>query len=397
MSLGLIVDLTITFILLMAFIAGWRQGAVSAVIATIGVIAGLICGAALAPWLMQVSDDQALRFILALGVLVFLVGAGNMAGAAIGAALRDGLLWKRLRWLDSLIGACFQSLAVLLVLWLVSIPVASGLSGQLPQGIQASKILAGVDRAAPAPVKALPSKISATLNESGLPPLVSPFTHGTKPSVEAPNIQLQDEALVQRLRPSVIHVLGESETCARRLMGSGFAVDNQHVITNAHVVAGTQTVSLDTVLGLQQAQVVYYNPELDIAVLSTQSLDVPPLQWAPEPASAGDDAIVLGFPQSGPYTASPARINDRITISGPNIYASGRVEREAYTVRGNIRQGNSGGPLVDANGNVLGVVFGASVDSSDIGYALTARQVQDAIGDVRQLDQPVDTQECVAH
>ncbi|AZA12286.1 MarP family serine protease [Corynebacterium gerontici] len=397
MSLGLLVDLTIVLILLIAFFAGWRQGAVSAVLSTVGVVAGLICGAALAPLMMQISESQALRFILALGVLVLLVGAGNMAGAAIGAALRDGLLWKRVRWLDSLIGACFQTLAVLLVLWLVSIPVASGLRGQLPKGIQESKILGNVDAMAPAPVKALPSKISAMLNESGLPPLVSPFTHGTQPSVEAPNIQVKDEALMQRLRPSVIHVLGESQSCARRLMGSGFAVDDQHVITNAHVVAGTQTVSLDTVLGLKEAQVVYYNPELDIAVLSTQSLDVPPLQWAPQPAHTGDDAIVLGFPQSGPYTASPARINDRITISGPNIYADGRVEREAYTVRGNIRQGNSGGPLVNANGDVLGVVFGASVDSSDIGYALTAQQVQDAIGDVRQLNEPVDTRECVAH
>ncbi|AZA10178.1 MarP family serine protease [Corynebacterium pseudopelargi] len=397
MSLGLIVDIVIIGILFIAFFAGWRQGAVSSVLSTIGVIAGLICGAVLAPLAMQLSDSQAMRFILALGVLVLLVGIGNMAGAAIGAAFRDGFLWKRLRGLDSLIGACFQTAAALLVVWLVSIPIASGLRGQLPQAVQESKVLAQVDRMAPGPVKSLPSKISAMLNDSGLPPLVSPFTQGNRPVVDAPDIQVSDEELVRRLRPSVIHVLGESQRCARTLMGSGFAVDNQHVITNAHVVAGTQTVSLDTVLGLKEAQVVYYNPEMDIAVLATEELDVPALQWAPEPAQTGDDAIVLGFPQSGPYTASPARINDRITISGPNIYAGGRVEREAYTVRGNIRQGNSGGPLVDANGNVLGVVFGASVDSSDIGYALTARQVQEAIGDIGALQTPVDTQECVAH
>ncbi|MBL3960873.1 trypsin-like peptidase domain-containing protein, partial [Bacteroides thetaiotaomicron] len=76
---------------------------------------------------------------------------------------------------------------------------------------------------------------------------------------------------------------------------------------------------------------------------------------------------VMGFPESGPFEAAPARIAERITISGPDIYASGRVERESYTVRGTIRQGNSGGPMVNTEGDVLGVVFGASVDNSDIG------------------------------
>lgn len=103
----------------------------------------------------------------------------------------------------------------------------------------------------------------------------------------------------------------------------------------------------------------------------------------------------MGFPESGPFEAAPARIADRITISGPDIYATGRVERESYTVRGTIRQGNSGGPMVDTSGNVLGVVFGASVDNSDIGYALTAQEVRSQVGDASQLATPVDTGQCV--
>ncbi len=104
----------------------------------------------------------------------------------------------------------------------------------------------------------------------------------------------------------------------------------------------------------------------------------------------------MGFPESGPFEAAPARVSDRITISGADIYSNGRVEREAYTVRGSIRKGNSGGPMVDTEGNVLGVVFGASVDSSDIGYVLTAQEVQNIVGDIAAMESPADTQKCVA-
>lgn len=396
MTPELIVDGLIVLAVLMAIASGWRQGAFTSVLSTVGVVAGLIIGAALAPPVMQLTDSVALRFLLGLGTIIMLVGLGNLVGGILGASVRDRMRMRASQTIDSAIGSVFAAAATLIVVWLISIPLATGLSGPASQGIRHSTILGFVDRNTPPGLEQLPARITAMLNDSGLPPLFSPFNEPPAREVAAPNIQIEDHALVEQLRPSVIHIQGDSSECSRRLMGSGFVTAPDYVVTNAHVVAGTQTVRLDTVLGVRDAEVVHYDPGVDLAVLHSPGLGLPALPWAETPASSGDDAVVMGFPESGPFEAAPARIRDRLLIAGPDIYASGRVERKAYTVRGTIRQGNSGGPLLDPEGRVLGVVFGASVDQTDTGYAVTAQEVQRQIGDVTALVDPVDTQACVA-
>ncbi|MDN6259074.1 MAG: trypsin-like peptidase domain-containing protein, partial [Corynebacterium sp.] len=162
------------------------------------------------------------------------------------------------------------------------------------------------------------------------------------------------------------------------------------------VVAGTGRVALETVDGDAEGEVVYYNPSQDIALIrTTDGTTIPTLDWADQPAAQNDDAIVMGFPLGGPFQATPARVREMFTVSGPDIYADARVDREAYTLRGTVVQGNSGGPLVDTEGNVLGLVFGAAVGDSDTGYALTKNEVLSHVGDTASYRSPVDTQECV--
>ncbi|WP_411709211.1 MarP family serine protease [Corynebacterium sp. LaCa116] len=395
-ALTFAVDILIVIAVLLAVRVGWRQGAFTAVLAAVGVIAGLVLGTAVAPLVMQLTEQAALRFLLAIGVLILLVGLGQLVGASIGAALRDRMRTRSGQRVDSSIGAVFQAVAAIVVIWLVSLPLASNLGGQPGEALRSSRILSGLNSAAPSQLSALPNGVAAMLNESGLPPLVSPWEgSGSTVQVDAPAQDVDDPEMVERLRPSVIHVLGDAEACSRRLMGSGFVTAQDYVITNAHVVAGTDKVRLDTVLGLKDADVVYYNPDVDIAVLHSPELGIEPLPWAEQPAVTGDDAVVLGFPQSGPFNAGMARIRDRLTIAGPDIYSTGRVERDAYTVRGSIRQGNSGGPMINTDGQVLGVVFGASVEDSDTGYALTADEVRGHVGDVTQLVNATPTGSCV--
>ncbi len=396
MTPALITDGIILLIVVLAFWSGWRQGAFSAVLSTIGVIAGLVIGAGLAPFVMQLTESVPIRFLLALATVVLLVGLGNLVGGMIGASMRDRMRMRASQNLDSAVGAVFVAAATAIVVWLVSIPLATGLGGNTAQGIRESTLLSSIDRLTPPTFNQLPDRIAAMLTESGLPPLSSPFEAPAVRDVEAPRINVENTALVEQIRPSVTYVMGDAEVCRRRLMGSGFVTAPDYVLTNAHVVAGTQEVRLDTVLGVRDAEVVYYNPEIDIAVLHSPGLDLPVLPWAAEVAGSGEDAVVMGFPGSGPFDASPARIRDSITIAGPDIYATGRVEREAYIIRGDIRQGNSGGPLLNTEGDALGLIFGASVDQTDTGYAITAAEVQRQVGDVAALTEPVGTGACVA-
>uniref|UniRef100_UPI0024578D20 trypsin-like peptidase domain-containing protein n=1 Tax=Nocardia brasiliensis TaxID=37326 RepID=UPI0024578D20 len=120
----------------------------------------------------------------------------------------------------------------------------------------------------------------------------------------------------------------------------------------------------------------------------------PPPRPAPPPRS-GDSAIVLGYPGGGRYTASAARVRETLDLTGPNIYRDGTVERQVYTVRGLVRAGNSGGPLVDTEGHVLGVVFGAAVTDDDTGYVLTLAEVRAQLDAAPGVNAPVGTGACV--
>ena len=344
---------------------------------------------------MGAADAQSLRVVILVTLVVLFVGVGNVVGAAAGAQLRNNVRRRSTQIVDSAVGAVFQALATALVVWFISIPLASALPGKTGDAIRNSSVLYGIDAVAPPNLSQLPARLAVMLDETGLPPLVSPFGSPRGGHVDAPDPDVLDQAVVKTARPAVVQVMGDSGSCQRRLMGTGFVIADDYVLTNAHVVAGTDSVALNTVVGVKRADVVFYDPDVDIAVLRAERLGIDPLAWHEDTLVNGDDAIVMGYPLSGPFEAAPARIRGRMNISGPDIYAQGRVQREAYTIRGVIRQGNSGGPLLTPEGEVVGMIFGASLDSTDTGYALTTQQVQERVGEISELVDPVDTQACV--
>lgn len=391
-----IVDGFIVVAVLAAMTTGWRQGGLASLLSAVGILAGLIIGLGVAPLVLQITDQVGIRFLLALGMLILLIGLGQLLGSALGHAIRDRMKTKSGQRVDSSFGAILMSVFSLVLIWLIATPMATGLSNSVGKGVRESAILREVNKVMPDELTQLPRSISGMLNDSGLPPVMMPWEDGSSVDVEAPNIEVADQAMVQDIRPSVVHVIADADGCRRRMMGSGFVTADNYVVTNAHVVAGTQTAYVDTVVGIKEARVVYYNPEVDIAVLRAENLGLEPLAWADGPAYTGDDAVVMGFPHSGPFTANAARIRERVNIAGPDIYSNSRVERESYILRGTVVQGNSGGPLISPNGTVLGLIFGASVDDTDTGYAITAEEVRAHVGDVTRFENSVDTQECVA-
>lgn len=391
-----IVDGFIVVAVLAAMTSGWRQGGLASLLSAVGILAGFIIGLGVAPLVLQITDQVGIRFLLALGMLILLIGLGQLLGSALGHAIRDRMKTKSGQRVDSSFGAILMSVFSLVLIWLIATPMATGLSNSVGKGVRESAILREVNKVMPDELTQLPRSISGMLNDSGLPPVMMPWEDGTSVDVEAPNIEVADQAMVQDIRPSVVHVIADADGCRRRMMGSGFVTADNYVVTNAHVVAGTQTAYVDTVVGIKEARVVYYNPEVDIAVLRAENLGLEPLAWADGPAYTGDDAVVMGFPHSGPFTANAARIRERVNIAGPDIYSNSRVERESYILRGTVVQGNSGGPLISSDGTVLGLIFGASVDDTDTGYAITAEEVRAHVGDVTRFENSVDTQECVA-
>ena len=193
----------------------------------------------------------------------------------------------------------------------------------------------------------------------------------------------------------MVKIRGVAPSCQKVLEGSGFVVSPNRVMSNAHVVAGSDSVTVEVDGQNYDASVVSYDPDADISILDVPDLPSAPLAFADAPAATGTDAVVMGYPGGGDFIATPARVREIIELKGPDIYRATTVTREVYTIRGTVRQGNSGGPMIDRSGKVLGVVFGAAVDDADTGFVLTGNEVS------RQLDmvgstQRVPTGACIA-
>ncbi|HEX3783394.1 MAG TPA: MarP family serine protease [Pseudonocardiaceae bacterium] len=391
------VDLVVVLAAVCAAVAGARQGAVVAVPAVLCMLIGLVVGEKLIPVLVHNFTSPVTKFVFTAIILILLIVLGEALGVWLGRSIKRRIRNPRLAGVDNVLGSIVQGLVVFVVAWMVAVPltVFNGLPG-LESAISGSRVLSAVNSVMPASVQALPIGLRNLFNVPGLPVVLNPFTQTPANDVSPPNTALQTSAIVQEVRPSIVKIKSQAPQCSRALEGSGFVIAPHRVLTNAHVVAGTDQVNVVVGPGELDARVVYYDYDTDIAVLDVPDLTAPPLQFDQNPAPQGQDAIVLGYPLDGPYTASAARIRDEINLPGPNIYDDQTVHRDVYEIYAQVRSGNSGGPLIEPNGNVIGVVFGAAVDDSETGFALTARQVEEKLPDVSSLTVPVSTDQCAS-
>jgi S1-C subfamily serine protease len=393
---GDLLDL-ILIVLAAAFaVAGYRQGFIVGILSFAGFLGGAAVGASFAPTLarhlVQGASQQALVAIIAVFVAAMI---GQLLASAVGAAVRSRVSWRPATLVDSVAGAAVSVLSVLLIAWLIGSAVVNAPFATVTNQVNGSAVLHAVDKVMPSAARTMFSDFRSLL-ASG--PYVQVFgALGTEPqlTVNPPNAAVLNSAGLARSRGSIVKVMGVAPSCSRRIEGSGFVISPQHVLTNAHVVAGVTTnqAVFPRQGDKRGARVVLFDPERDVAVLYVPGLNARPLSFA-GPASLGANAIVAGYPLNHSFTAVPARVGDDQQAQAPDIYQSHEVTRQIYSIRADVEPGNSGGPLLATNGNVYGVVFAAAVGQKNTGYALTAREVQSDVTAGSARTAPVSTRGC---
>jgi len=310
-----------------------------------------------------------------------------------GARLRDKITWQPVRALDAVGGAALSAVAALLVAWALGVALSgSGLKGITPM-VRDSRILAEVNSLLPATASSQLSAFNDVVGTTFFPRYLEPFApERIVPVPPGPQRMLTDPD-VQRAAADVVRIRSANE-CSQGIEGSGFVYAPDRIMTNAHVVAGVSSPLIDIQNSSVSGRVVYYNPDVDVAVIAVPTGTLRPLRFAT--AAAGDGVAILGYPQNGPYDVQPARVRADQRLRSPDIYGHGTVIRDVLSLRGLIRPGNSGGPVVDSAGHVVGVVFAASVTSDDTGYALSSQQVAQAAAAGRIASRTVSTQGCAA-
>jgi S1-C subfamily serine protease len=390
-----VVDGILILLMLIFAISGYRQGFVIGALSFGGFFSGALIGLQVGPVIANQFSDGAMRIVVSLVSIFALAVLGQTLAGWFGTRLRRSITSRPLQRADDAGGAVVSLVAVLLVAWLVAVPLGSSSLPWLNREVRNSAVLGGINQLMPQQAKALSSALRTTLDTNGFPDVFGGLAPTRTREVAAPDPALAKSQVVVNAEQSVIKVLGVAPSCSRRIEGSGFVYARERVMTNAHVVAGTEEVQVETNGDRLNGTVVVYDPRRDLAVIHVPGLRARNMEFVKKPAATGASAIVLGFPLDGPYNAQSARVRDVSNITGPDIYDSGNdVTREIYTIRALVQSGNSGGPLVDPNGRVLGVIFAAAADDRNTGFAVTAREAAETANRGTERTRGVRTGEC---
>ena len=394
----MIVDIVIVLLVILYAVNGYKNGALVGVFSLVGLAGGAYGGAKLAPVLADHFNATSSRVIVALLSVVLCAVIGQLVLLRLGIALRNKVRSRDLRRLDQVGGALLGAVAVLLVAWMVAVPLANSTIPQVNAEVRDSRIIRAVNGVVPGEVQDTYRALRTAIDQSGFPSVFGDLGPSKIADAPPPDAALTTSPVVAQAKGSVVKIKGTASSCERGLEGSGFVYAAHHVMTNAHVVAGTDSVQV-LVNGSGSplaAKVVRFDPESDVAVLYVPDLDVAPLAFAPQPAKPDADALVLGYPEDGPFDVRAARVREELDATGRDIYDTGSVTRSIYSIRALVRPGNSGGPLIDTKGQVLGVVFATAIDAKDTGFVLTNAQVMDDATVGGQSTTPVSTGGCTA-
>jgi len=363
-----LVDVVVLIVVAVAAVQGLRLGAIVLVLSFGGFLVGLYLGARLAAVTVHGVHTSTARAVVALstmlGVAVLCGVTGRLVGNFAFLRLHRGLIGS----VDSVLGVVVAVIASLFTVWLLANTLINTSSVSLNAAIVQSRIIRSLDSVLPAPPSVF-SQVQTFLSSEGFPPVFAQLAPASAGPVALPTDSLVAQAVL-RAEPSTVKIVGVG--CGQIQEGSGFVVGPGLVVTNAHVVAGIPDPEVWTSSGPLPTKVIRFDPSYDLAVMRVTGLPEPALALDPDTVARGTQGAVLGYPGGGTFRYVAAGVMAEFEAEGRDIYGQGLTVRNVYEVQAVVRPGNSGGPLVLPDGEVIGVVFSRSTTNNDIGYALTS-------------------------
>jgi S1-C subfamily serine protease len=386
----LVVDVVVIVVIVVALLSGLRVGLFTG----LGAWAGFAAGALLAPWLAPLASrlvpEPSWRGVAVFATVIALLAVGTAVGTAIGSLLRRGARRIRVGALDRLLGGVVGAIAATLAAALAGSVIATAGIPVVSAAVASSTALRTIDRFTPDPVAEALARLRSVVVDDALPALGGIVDPGVV--LPSPELDTDDPALAQAAS-SVARISGVAYACGTGSTGSGFVVADDLIVTNAHVVAGVESVVVE--LPEQPAvdgRIVYFDPVDDLAVVAAD-ISAAPLDVT-APLGVGAEAAVLGYPYGGPLEIRAGSVMSVGPVSMQDIYGDARTERDTYALAVEVRPGNSGGPLLTPSGDVAGVVFARDEANPGIGYAMTTAELEPVLASVDAAAAPVPTGRC---
>jgi S1-C subfamily serine protease len=366
-------DLALIAAAVIVLIGGIRSGLLARVAVWAGVVLGFVLAGRTVPFVLELAAEVGLPARTFVAVLTFALTVSlTSAGLQLASApLRRLLTFGPLSLLDRALGGV-ASLAVLALLAWLLLPSAAAIPGRISSEVRASSVLGALDAATP-PQPDVARTLRTLLGGERFPDVFAGLAPTPEPSAPPESIGIDPLVLTRAVGGTTsVRVVG----CGRSYAGSGFAIDAEHIVTNAHVVAGAREVDLRTHDGRRvPATVVVFDKDRDLALLHAPDHSLLPLELAQ--VAVGDVGAVIGYPGGqADARVAPMRIERSVIGVGRDIYGRDATERSLHFLAAELRSGDSGAPVIDLEGRAVGVVFAVSPDVRTAAYALTVEELR---------------------
>lgn len=377
--------------LLWQLIYGLNSGLVAGLVGLAGFVAGAVGAFFAAPFVSEFAPSPGWRTVMVIGATVLLIALGHGLGIKLGRSIAGAVKSDSIRAVNRLLGGVLNVVVGALVISMLAFGVSNLGIPAVSRQLSESQVISRIDALTPDPVKSAMAQLRSLVLQEGIPALLNP--DGSNVDVAAPDADTNTDAWNNAAK-SVMKISGTAFQCGQNQTGTGFVVSPGRVLTNAHVVAGvTMPVVQTQEQGALPARVVYFDAVQDLAILAVDQLNAPPLPTSGTvPPNTG--TAFAGYPLGGPLQVRPATVLSSAPMMVPDITGGNKSLLQVYQLAGNVQSGNSGGPLLDAAGHVVGVVFAKATSTDNVGFALTMEEAGPVISAAPMLNSAVESGTC---